>query len=105
MGGALPKWKQQSKMFRESMRAARQVTVALESGAPLPPPIKSAPDPSLVLCPHCGRRFNEKAADRHIPQCQNIKAKPTMLKRGVGGGGGVNGAVVAKQASKGGKFH
>ena len=40
-------------------------------------------------------RFNEKAAERHIPVCTNIRAKPTMLKRGLGGGGGVNGTVAA----------
>ena len=103
-GGALPKWKQQSKAFRESMRAAREITEAIEKGAPLPPPVMSAPDPSLIPCPHCGRRFNEKAGERHIPQCQNIKARPTALKRGVGGGGGINGQVATKKGT-GGKFH
>ena len=32
-----------------------------------------------VQCPHCGRRFNEAAADRHIPKCASIssnKSKP-----------------------------
>ena len=72
------KWKQQSEMFRQAMKSSRDVTKALESGAPLPPSVASAPDPSLIPCPHCGRRFNEKAADRHIPQCQNIKAKPKV---------------------------
>ena len=67
------------------MKAARQVTVAIAEGKPLPPPIISAPDPSLIPCPHCNRRFNEKAAERHIPQCQNIIAKPSKLKRGSGG--------------------
>ena len=104
-GGAMPKWKQQSKAFRDSMRAAREITEAIEKGAPLPPPVMSAPDPSLIPCPHCGRRFNEKAGERHIPQCQNIKARPTALKRGVGGGGGINGQVVATKKGTGGKFH
>lgn len=27
-------------------------------------------------CPHCHRRFNKKAAERHIPRCQNIQHKP-----------------------------
>lgn len=79
-----PLWKQQSKAFREAMKAARAVKIAQETGAPLPPVMPSAPDPSLVPCPHCGRRFNQKAAERHIPQCQNIKAKPSTLKRGSG---------------------
>ena len=41
-----------------------------------PPPVApSAPDPSLIPCPNCGRRFNETAAERHIPKCADIKAK------------------------------
>lgn len=80
------KWKQQSNALREAMRAARLQAQAEKNGDPLPPSVPSAPDPSLVPCPHCGRRFNEKAAKRHIPQCNNIKAKPTRLQRGAGGG-------------------
>jgi hypothetical protein len=95
--GGLPKWKQQSKGFREAMKQAREYTKAKESGAPLPPPVASAPDPSLIPCPHCGRRFNEKAADRHIPQCSNIKAKPSVLKRG-------SGITAAQGTSKGKKY-
>jgi uncharacterized C2H2 Zn-finger protein len=99
--GKSSKWKDQSKAFREAMKAARQVTQAIAAGAPLPPPVISAPDPSLIPCPHCGRRFNEKAAERHIPKCQDIKAKPTSLKRGAGGGGGVNGSIPAARANRG----
>ena len=25
-----------------------------------------------VQCPHCGRKFSEAAADRHIPKCASI---------------------------------
>jgi hypothetical protein len=39
-----------------------------------------------VQCPHCERRFNEKAAERHIPVCTSIRSKPSSLKRGTGGG-------------------
>ena len=93
-----PKWKQQSQQFREAMRAARMYNQAAAKGEDLPPPVISAPDPSLVLCPHCGRRFNEKAAERHIPQCQSIRAKPSVLKKGAGSGGGMQGT---KPASNG----
>ena len=41
----------------------------------MPVAAPSAPDSSLVPCPHCGRRFNENAAERHIPKCNDIKAK------------------------------
>lgn len=95
------KWRDQSNAFREAMKAARQYSKAVAEGKPLPPPVISAPDKSLVPCPHCGRSFNEKAADRHIPQCQNIKAKPSALKRGAGGGGGVNGSLSATANSSG----
>jgi hypothetical protein len=77
-------WKEKSNAFREAMRAAREVSKALADGTPLPPPVISAPDPSLIQCPHCSRRFNDRAAERHIPTCQSIKAKPTGLKKGSG---------------------
>ena len=50
----------------------------------LPPMAASAPDPSFIPCPHCGRSFNQKAADRHIPKCSSTKAKPKRLVRGSG---------------------
>lgn len=52
----------------------------------MPDAIPSAPDPSLVQCPHCARRFNASAAERHIPKCTSIKAQPKMLKAGSGAG-------------------
>ena len=73
------KWKQDSNAFRDAMRAARQVSKAIATGAPLPPPTYSAPDPSMMQCPTCGRRFNQKAGERHIPQCANIMNKPKSL--------------------------
>jgi len=80
------KWKAESNQFREAMKAAREYAKAKKSGAPMPdmPSAPSAPDPSLILCENCGRRFNEKAAERHIPKCQSIKAKPNRLKAGGG---------------------
>jgi len=48
----------------------------------MPDAVPSAPDSSLVQCPHCSRRFNEQAAERHIPKCNDIKAKPSSLKAG-----------------------
>lgn len=89
----VPKWKAQSIAFRAAMKSARDVTVAIATGAPLPPPPISAPDPSLVQCPHCERRFNETAAERHIPQCRNIRAKPSMLVRGGGTNASKNAAI------------
>jgi len=95
------KWKEDSNAFRNAMKAARQYTKAVAEGKPLPPPVASAPDASLILCNNCGRRFNQKAAERHIPQCKNIIAKPQALKRGAGGGGGVNGTAAVQAGSLG----
>lgn len=44
----------------------------------LPPPPPST-NPDYIQCPHCNRRFNQTAAERHIPQCATFKfnkAKP-----------------------------
>ena len=30
----------------------------------------------LVECPFCQRKFNEKAAERHIPKCKDAKSRP-----------------------------
>jgi hypothetical protein len=67
------KWKLESQQFRQAMKAARLGTV-------VPPTI----DESLVLCKHCGRRFNENAADRHIPFCAK-KAKENKMNARVKG--------------------
>jgi len=80
------KWKADHEQFQNALKSAKTYADAKEKGGALPPPVMSAPDPSLIPCPHCGRRFNEKAAERHIPQCNNIKAKPSSLKRGTGTG-------------------
>lgn len=88
-------WKEQSGAFRQAMRAAREVSQAIAGGGPMPEFKPSAPDPSMLECPTCGRRFNQKAGERHIPQCKDIKAKPSRLSKGSGLGGGVQGTLQA----------
>ncbi|KPJ01111.1 Protein FAM164C [Papilio xuthus] len=47
----------------------------------LPPPPPSE-NPDYVSCPHCGRRFNQAAAERHIPKCVNYQFnKPKNNKK------------------------
>lgn len=98
------KWKEQSNAFREAMKAARMVSKAIATGAPLPPPTISAPDPSLIPCPHCGRRFSEKAAERHIPKCSDIIAKPSVLKKGSNRSAAAGVASASKINAKGARF-
>ncbi|KAG2482453.1 hypothetical protein HYH03_018622 [Edaphochlamys debaryana] len=88
-GGNMPKWKAQSLALRQAMADMRQVTAAMARGEDIRniPVRPSAPDPSLVPCPHCGRRYSAQAAERHIPHCAGIVAKPKFLKAGTGGAG------------------
>lgn len=88
-GSAVPRWKAQSSELRAAMRATQQINAALARGEDLRniPHVRSAPDPSFVQCPTCGRRFNGQAAERHIPLCKNIVAKPKFLRAGTGGAG------------------
>eukprot|EP01084_Bolivina_argentea_P295731 509235_1 len=76
-------WKSQSTMLREAIRASKQIEQALKSGKSLSdiPHIPSSVPDNRVPCPHCGRKFAEETAKRHIPKCQNIKSRPKALKR------------------------
>ena len=88
-------WKEQSGQFRQAMKAARGVAKAISEGGPMPEFKPSAPDPSMMQCPTCGRSFSQKAGERHIPQCKDIKAKPSRLSKGSGLGGGMQGTISA----------
>jgi len=72
-----PDWKQQSEAFRASMKVARGEKLSKDEQVAI---TKNQQD-SLVPCDHCGRKFNEKAAERHIPFCQS-KQKMEALKKG-----------------------
>jgi hypothetical protein len=89
---SMPKWKADSEAFRQAMKQSRQVSMAekksKETGIPLAQllPANARVDPandpvyaSYILCPTCGRRFNETAGARHIPKCRDILAKPSRL--------------------------
>ena len=81
----LPKWKRDHMAFQAAMTHCKQNSGAEASG--MPPPAGLPPPPECddrTPCPHCGRRFNALAAERHIPKCQAISAKPKMLTRGGG---------------------
>ncbi|CAB3248654.1 unnamed protein product [Arctia plantaginis] len=79
-------WRQKHQEFITAIRAAKQVQAHLDAGgklSDLPPPPPSE-NPDYVSCPHCGRRFNQAAAERHIPKCANFqfnKPKPGAKRR------------------------
>jgi len=62
-------WKQKHEEFIKTIRAARQVTAAIREGKELPPPPPPSVNPDYIQCPHCLRRFNKHAAERHIAFC------------------------------------
>ncbi|XP_034238460.1 protein transport protein sec31-like [Thrips palmi] len=84
-------WRRKHEDFIQTIRAAKQVQSHIASGGKLsdlpPPPPSDYSD--YVPCPHCGRKFNQTAADRHIPKCATMlhnKSKPGLSKSTVGKG-------------------
>lgn len=65
-------WRTQHENFVKAIRYAKGV-----SNEP-PPPTEN---PDYVQCPRCERKFNPATAERHIPKCKDIKAKPARLKK------------------------
>ncbi|CAF3845634.1 unnamed protein product [Rotaria sordida] len=71
-------WRQKHEDFIRAIRYAKQATNYEKAGgrlADLPPPPVSV-NPDYVQCPHCGRNYAPTVAERHIPKCVNILAKP-----------------------------
>ncbi|NXK24749.1 ZC21B protein, partial [Arenaria interpres] len=68
--GKKSNWRQHHKDFINAIRSAKQVTKALKEGRPLPPPPPPSINPDYIQCPHCSRRFNEAAAERHMKFCE-----------------------------------
>jgi hypothetical protein len=73
-------WRIKSEAFRRAMKESRIMTQFQKEGRSLKdlPPQKALP-PELddrIPCPHCGRRFGQQQAERHIPKCKETKARP-----------------------------
>ncbi|XP_041466410.1 uncharacterized protein LOC121416932 isoform X2 [Lytechinus variegatus] len=62
-------WRQNHADFVNAIRSARRAQHAINTGKPLPPPPPPSINPDYIQCPHCGRRFNQTAAARHINFC------------------------------------
>ncbi|XP_022242225.1 uncharacterized protein LOC106459942 isoform X2 [Limulus polyphemus] len=76
-------WRTQHENFIASIRQAKAVQKHLASGgklSDLPPPPPSE-NPDYVPCPHCGRKFNGAAAERHIPKCKNIVSNKKQVDK------------------------
>lgn len=70
-------WRRKHEDFIATIRAAKGLGQILKEGGELPPPPPPSYDPDYVQCPHCQRRFNESAADRHISFCKEQAARIT----------------------------
>eukprot|EP00095_Tigriopus_kingsejongensis_P003617 maker-scaffold49_size462716-snap-gene-2.9 protein:Tk03617 transcript:maker-scaffold49_size462716-snap-gene-2.9-mRNA-1 annotation:"protein fam164c-like" len=69
-------WRKKREEFINALRAAKEAQRYVAAGGkisdlPPPPPMDTS---DYIQCPHCNRKFNEAAADRHIPKCKNIKS-------------------------------
>ena len=91
-GGTLPppgtsspaqgdKWKRQSEQLRSAMRTNRVIRAAVAQGEDATA-LEVALEPGLddrVPCPHCGRKFSERAAERHVPRCVGKRTRASLL--------------------------
>lgn len=74
-------WRKKHEEFINNIRAAKIAQAHVAAGGkladlPPPPPMDTS---DYIQCPHCGRKFNEGAASRHIPKCATMmhnKPKP-----------------------------
>ncbi|XP_043522927.1 uncharacterized protein LOC122535450, partial [Frieseomelitta varia] len=76
-------WRRKHEDFINAIRSAKQVQAHLAAGGKLsdlpPPPVSDNCD--YIQCPHCGRKFNKAAAERHIPKCEHmLHNKPIHLR-------------------------
>ncbi|XP_068204188.1 zinc finger C2HC domain-containing protein 1C-like [Palaemon carinicauda] len=66
-------WRKKHEDFIATVRAAKGI-----KGYEAPPMDTS----DYIQCPHCGRKFSEGVADRHIPKCASIQSnKPAAGRR------------------------
>jgi hypothetical protein len=74
----MPKWKRDRAALQNALGAGRAAAKAEADGTPYTAPQGDDFD-DRVPCPHCGRKFNEIAAERHIPKCSSIVRPRTRI--------------------------
>ncbi|NXJ97315.1 ZC21B protein, partial [Corythaixoides concolor] len=73
--GKKSNWRQNHEDFINTIQSAKQAAKALKEDRPLPPPPPPSTNPDYIQCPHCSRRFNEAAAQRHMKFCEEQAAR------------------------------
>ncbi|XP_059555589.1 zinc finger C2HC domain-containing protein 1B [Myotis daubentonii] len=68
-------WRQQHEDFIIAIQSAKQCSLAMKEGRPLPVPPPASINPDYIQCPYCLRRFNENAASRHINFCKDQSSR------------------------------
>ncbi|XP_065745223.1 zinc finger C2HC domain-containing protein 1B [Phocoena phocoena] len=68
-------WRQQHEDFITAIRSAKQCTLAIKEGRPLPPPSPPSINLDYIRCPYCMRRFNETTANQHINFCKDQSSR------------------------------
>eukprot|EP01017_Pseudomicrothorax_dubius_P038546 TRINITY_DN5791_c0_g2_i3.p1 TRINITY_DN5791_c0_g2~~TRINITY_DN5791_c0_g2_i3.p1 ORF type:complete len:611 (+),score=103.21 TRINITY_DN5791_c0_g2_i3:105-1937(+) len=72
-------WRAQHEDFVQNLRYMRNMKQVQAAGGDIrsmPPPPSSKMSDDRVPCPHCGRKFAEETAMRHIPKCKDTINKP-----------------------------
>ena len=60
-------------------RCAEAEASGMDTSSITPPP--PADTSHLVPCPHCNRKFNDSAAEKHIPRCKEIKEREAFKSK------------------------
>lgn len=81
-------WRQRHDELVSAFRNARLTKRAIDRGEALPPPPPPSVNPDYVQCVFCGRRFNQTAADRHIPFCKEKSERMALSVKSTTSGAG-----------------
>lgn len=69
------------------------------SGETVPIEQQIDPNPDYVTCPHCTRRFNESAGERHIPICKEKVDTKRRASANASANAARNGSSNSKEAA------